>query len=128
MKVINNIKDFKEEQKDNILLFTYAENGAMGWSNRINILTKDCEEFLCYKIDFEEDIKEEFYKIIPWFKGLQYYYSRANESLNNGWQHIYTGHGNHLYLKAEIFNKHKSEILSKTQRDLYVNLHDFLKD
>ena len=107
---ITKITSKKEISKDlfnDIWFFHIAEYGAMGAPGEVIAVKKEGE---CFSYNYiSSDITFEDTLIL--FPPLKEFTSFVGDtvSLPKGWQHIYTGFGNHLLVSDEIYDKFYEE-------------------
>lgn len=92
---------------DDAWFFHIAEDGAMGASSNVTIITKHAKGFnFSYAFG---DIT--FDDVLAFFPSLNEFNSFLGEiiSVPKGWQHVYMGAGNHLLISDEIYDKFYEE-------------------
>lgn len=124
-KLIDNAKDITSELFSNVIIYTIAEPGAMGFPRLMGFVSKSGE---CFYLVYGNEKGEIPYSIIKSsFRALQdcfwngpsdgegaddteiVIYPSGNNTIastkvSTGWRHIYLGFGNHICVKDEFYN------------------------
>lgn len=95
----NNLKDFEEK---NIMFFTLAEGGAMGEPNGIEIITKTENNIKLYHTNISSFDVKKLYSKFSTLKTLNCGIFGAVTGVQNGFIHVDTGVGNHLFVNDSI--------------------------
>lgn len=149
MKIVNKITP---GLFDNIIAYTVAEPGAMGFSNSMEIVDDKGKYFV---ISFDEIPFASVKKFFPALAdcifngpmpgetvedGEIVIYPNNNDDKNcrrttrdaKGWKHIYIGAGNHLIIKEEIFPLLAKYIQNKSPSEIYAtwdeHIDEFIKE
>lgn len=142
------IKELSTEAFADVVLYTIAEPGAMGAPCLMEFVKANGE---CFYLFYGEDgfpyadIKTNFPALQGCFwngsmrgeknKGEVVVFATDDETnsnmtrVANGWEHVYTGYGNHLVVKDAffpIFNKYISRY--ETTVDIYCSLQKHIDD
>ena len=114
---------------EDIIAFTIAEGGAMGNPGNVEIISYANERLIGYETNpsYGGLPLYKLYKAIPWLErlavGLGYV-----DNIGEGWNHIYTGYGNHLFVRDFIFDGLKDKIEGKKPSDIYVSWKKLVAD
>lgn len=119
------------------MLIFFAESGAIGKAGRVDIITKENNEYYCYKTNYTyggvtelienlSDIVREEHKlfdILPILKELNFNHSLIRESyqVNNEWYLLNLVYGNHLLIKN---NNLKNKLIKKMSNCDIGNMYD----
>lgn len=95
-------QDFDKINPDTIVFFAYAEGGAMGWPDTIQIMTKSGKDVGLFFIDYAtisdmKVVEEKFPKLANAIVSIF-----EKTSLDLGWTHYYLGFGNHLFVRKDV--------------------------
>ncbi len=123
-KLIDNIKDITNELFSDVIIYTIAEPGAMGFPRLMEFVTKSGE---CFYLVYGNEKGEMPYSIIKSsFRALQDCFwngsadgedaddteiviyppgnkATASTKVSTGWRHIYLGFGNHICVKEALY-------------------------
>ena len=128
-----------KERFNNVVMYSLAEPGAMGWGGYMNFVT-DEGNYLTINYLSEETPWEDVKKCFPELKGCCFNGPMENEKtsgeillyllldesttnmktrVNEGWKHIYMGFGNHLVVRADHYERFSKEISNLTSEEIY---------
>lgn len=123
-KLIDNTKDVTNELFSNVIIYTIAEPGAMGFPRLMEFVTEPGE---CFYLIYGNEKGEVPYSVIrSSFRALQGCFwngsadgenaddteiviyppgnkATASTKVSTGWRHIYLGFGNHICVKEEFY-------------------------
>lgn len=122
-KLIDNIKDITNELFSDVIIYTIAEPGAMGFPRLMEFVTKSGE---CFYLVYGNEQDEIPYSLIKSsFSALQGCFwngpadgenadteiviypseskTTAATQVSTGWSHLYLGFGNHICVKDEFY-------------------------
>lgn len=86
-----------------IVAFTFAEGGAMGYPGRMEFITSDGTD---YYADAYEDLTDDDMKIIcPIFYDCVIIPRELRNVPASGWQGLYLSPGNHMFIKDSIWEE-----------------------
>ncbi len=103
---------------DDILAFTYAENGACGCSNQIEILTNQ------YKMFIVND-KKHIQKLIPCLFDMKIIFNSI-KNVSEDWKHYDIGLGNHLFVCSSINTQFAEKVKKLSAQDIYKNWYNII--
>ena len=114
---------------EDIAFLSYAEGGAMGWSNSILMFLKNkngIEKYAISKSYLIEQNNKKFYELFEPLRDYGAPFSRHNQIImdKSKWDYYSLGMGNHLYVKKEYSNQLSNEITKqeiKRRPELYQN-------
>ena len=96
----DNFKHYLPDLKD-IVAFSYAEPGAMGYRGQIIIIPLNGGIYTLETLD-DEFTSENIYEICPVFKDCKFSPWFGNYVVPEGWSIYYLGSGNHLVVKESF--------------------------
>lgn len=91
----NNIKAIKP---DDLIAITIAEGGAMGDQGAIELVDNDLR---LYHTHFGEIERDSLESVVPFLKTLDIGLGGVS-GLSKDWTWLYTGYGNHLFIRPEL--------------------------
>lgn len=103
---------------NDILAFTYAESGACGSSNQIEILTNTHQLF---KVDNKKHIQ----KLIPCLLNMKFIFNFV-KNVSEDWIHYDMGLGNHLFVRSSINNQFAEKVKKLSAQDIYKNWYNII--
>ena len=103
---------------NDILAFTFAENGACGSSNQIEILTNSHQLF---KVDNKEHIQ----KLIPCLLDMKFIFNSV-KNVSEDWKLYNLGLGNHLFVHSSINNHFAEKVKNLSAQDIYKNWYNLI--
>lgn len=119
----------KSNYKDYLLMdlvaFSFAAPGAMGYAGRIVIVGKDAQTYFFNYVRGDLTM-EEVYEILPILKECNFGIFGGGK-YPEGWSEMYMGFGNHLVVHQSILPKVEQETKSiQSPPELYQRWHDIV--
>ena len=106
--VITKKDDLFTIKVEDVWFFHIAEGGAMGCPGEVIVVTKHGKRYIFNYIESEIS----FIDVLEFFPPLNDFCSLFGDTITlpKGWQHVYTGAGNHLLVSDEIYDEFYAEI------------------
>lgn len=114
---------------EDIIAFTVAEGGAMGNPGNIEIVVSKNDNLIGYETNpsYGGIPLYKLYKAIPWLEKLVVgigYIANVGE----GWTHINTGYGNHLFIREFMSDSFEKKSKDKKVSEIYVSWKEWVAE
>ena len=115
-------EQIKNLNYEDIIAFTLAEGGAMGCPGNVEIVTYINEKLIGYETNpvYGGIPYYKLYKAIPWLEkfscGIGYV-----SNVGEGWKHIDTGFGNHLFIRNFMYDSFMEQAKDKRVSEVYTS-------
>ena len=112
--------------KDNVIAFSYALNGACGMPNQIQIITNVHDNIFTF-MSYDEHAKEYINKLIPCLNDIKFLLTSV-KNLNQDWIHYDMGLGNYLFVHMSVNQQFKEKVKGLMPHEIYKHWHELIKD
>jgi len=117
--------NYKDYLPMDLVAFSFAAPGAMGYAGRIVIVGKDSQTYF-FNYVCGDLTMEEVYEILPILKECNFGIFGGGK-YPDGWSEMYMGAGNHLVVHQSILPKVEQETKSiQSPPELYQRWHDIV--
>ncbi len=105
----------------NLIAFSLAECGAMGWPNEVVFVFHENDTIRFLYTSVEDSLTD----YVPWLDKLRSGF-RSATGMSERWNHVYLGMGNHLFLINNVYDLLKERFEGKEPPEIFHLWHDEL--